>query len=125
VLLHPSEGYAPTTVGDALVAKIATRPEQLRRSLTWEQGGLLGQYFPQGTNLSVNTARHLDTVAAELNDRSRKTLDWDTPAERMTQILNTTHQQRRCNQFQKPPRVGFRRSRSLLVHVDCRTRTIL
>lgn len=40
-----------------------------------------------GTNLSVHTAGHLAAVAAELNERLRKTLDWQTPAERLDQIL--------------------------------------
>ena len=70
----------------------ATRTPWQRRS-NENTNGLLRQYFPQGTDLSAHTAGHLDTVAAELNDRPRMTLDWDTPAERMTQVLTTTHQQ--------------------------------
>jgi IS30 family transposase len=35
----------------------------------------------------VHSAEHLDAVAAELNDRPRMTLNWDTPAERMTALL--------------------------------------
>jgi IS30 family transposase len=49
--------------------------------------GLLRQYFPKGTNLRVHDAGRLAAVAAELNDRPRKTLGWDSPAARLTASL--------------------------------------
>jgi transposase, IS30 family len=42
--------------------------------------GLLRQYFPKGTDLRVHGPGRLAAVAAELNDRPRKTLGWNTPA---------------------------------------------
>ena len=60
----------------------------------WQRGsnentnGLLRQYFPKGTDLSVHGAGYLDYVAAELNNRPRKRHNWKTPAEKLDQLLS-------------------------------------
>ncbi|GAA0562438.1 hypothetical protein GCM10009533_68810 [Saccharopolyspora spinosporotrichia] len=49
--------------------------------------GLLRRYFPKGTDLARWNHDELDAVAAALNDRPRKTLDWKTPAEALNELL--------------------------------------
>jgi IS30 family transposase len=121
-------GHGAEAVRDAIVTSIITLPEQLRRSLVWDQGaemaqhaqlridtglqvffcdpqspwqrgtnentnGLLRQYFPRGTDLSRHSADDLAAVAAALNSRPRKTLDWRTPAEKLNEyLLSSQHQ---------------------------------
>ena len=120
-------GHGAQAVRDAIAASITTLPQQLRRSLTWDQGsemaqhaqlridagldiyfcdpqspwqrgtnentnGLLRQYFPKGTDLTTHSRSDLDAVAAALNSRPRKTLDWKTPAEALDEHLRSPEQ---------------------------------
>jgi IS30 family transposase len=115
-------GHGAEAVRDAIAREITTLPQQLRRSLTWDQGaemaqharlridtglaiyfcdphspwqrgtnentnGLLRQYFPKGTHLGALGMDELAAVAAALNGRPRKTLNWKTPAEALDELL--------------------------------------
>jgi IS30 family transposase len=121
-LVELPDGLGPEQVRVALYKSIGSLPEQLRRSLTWDQGkemaqhaqftidsgvqiyfcdrysswqrgsnentnGLLRQYFPKRSDLSRFSQDELDELAAKLNGRPRETLGWQTPAERLAQVL--------------------------------------
>jgi IS30 family transposase len=123
LLLHLPHDHTAATVAEAMTAAIGRLPEQLRRSLTWDQGkemalhtkitaetglpiyfcdphspwqrgsnentnGLLRQYFPKSTDLSFYGPGLLDKVAAELNARPRKRLNFETPAEALERLLS-------------------------------------
>jgi IS30 family transposase len=58
-----------------------------QRASNENTNGLLRQYLPRKVDLAARSQINLDEIAAELNGRPRKTLDWHTPAERMETLL--------------------------------------
>jgi IS30 family transposase len=59
-----------------------------QRGLNENTNGLLRQYFPKGTDLSLHSAEHVAAVAAKLNRRPRKALNWDNPDEAVAKLLS-------------------------------------
>ena len=125
LLLHLDGGRAAVSVEAAMRSAIATLPDELRRSITWDQGaemanhasftidtgipiyfcdphapwqrgsnentnGLLRQYLPKGTDLSIHSAADLERIQRSLNDRPRKTLAYMTPSEAYAQVVAAT-----------------------------------
>ena len=125
MLLHLPDGRNAAGVERAMRQAITALPEELRRSITWDQGkemarhaeftistgiqvyfcdphkpwqrgsnentnGLLRQYMPKGTDLSVHTTDDLARYAQSLNNRPRRTLGYMKPSERLAELIAHT-----------------------------------
>jgi IS30 family transposase len=125
VMLAKISNRTTQTVVSALIKQARKLPDELYKSLTWDNGGeladhqrfsietdvdiyfcdphspwqrgsnentnrLLRQYLPKGTDLAPYAQAQLNRIARELNERPRKTLDFETPAERFSRCVAST-----------------------------------
>lgn len=80
-------GHAQITLATDLDIYFCDPHSPWQRGSNENTNGLLRQYFPKGTDLSVHSREHLAAVADQLNSRPRKTLGWKTPAQALDQFL--------------------------------------
>jgi IS30 family transposase len=125
LLLHLPGGRRAAVVASVMAKVIRTLPDELTRSVTWDQGnemshhakftvstgvpvyfcdphspwqrgsnentnGLLRQYMPKSTDLSLHSAKDLLAFQRSLNDRPRKTLGYMTPSEKFNELVALT-----------------------------------
>ncbi len=80
-------GHAQISVDTGLDIYFCDPHSPWQRGSNENTNGLLRQYFPKGTDLSVHSWEHLAAVADQLNSRPRKTLGWNNPAQALDEFL--------------------------------------
>lgn len=85
--------WSPEQICQALPSAFPERPElhvvpeTVYQALYVQSRGELRREIHRALRTMVHSRQHLDAVAAELNGRPRKTLDWETPAERLHRLI--------------------------------------
>ncbi|MFG2825757.1 IS30 family transposase [Kitasatospora sp. NPDC048365] len=79
--------HKDVTAATGLAVYFADPQSPWQRGTNENTNRLLRQYFPKRTTMAGHTQQDLDRIAERLNRRPRRTLDYDTPADRLTTLL--------------------------------------